>query len=213
LILKDLAALSYPPFNPAHLLNFARAANQLAKTDPIDAAVLAHFGEAMRPPVRPLASEAQQQLQDLVTRRRQLVEMLTAEQNRLAGLRGVAQADVETNIAWLRERIQGLEQAIEAQVKHCEHWQEQQQRLTTVPGVGKVVANTLLALLPELGTLSHKQLAALVGVAPLNRDSGQKYGRRTIFGGRKAVRQVLYMATLVAVRYNPPIRAFYSNST
>jgi transposase len=195
--------------NAKQARNFARAANRVAKTDRIDAEMLAWFGEAMKPPVRPLASAAQRQLQDTITRRRQLVEMLTAERNRLAGLRGPAQADVEETIEWLKKRIANLDQAIEQQIQHCEQWQQQYQRLTTVPGVGPVVASTLLALLPELGTLEHKPLAALVGVAPLNRDSGQKRGQRTICGGRKAVRQVLYMATLVAVQHNPLIRAFY----
>ena len=195
--------------NAKQARNFARAANQLAKTDRIDAAILAWFGEAMQPPLRPLASEAHQQLQDAVTRRRQLVEMLTMERNRLAGLRGPAQEDVQAHIDWLKDRISDLDQAIDEQVEHNQQWQQHQAQLTSVPGVGQVVANTLLALLPELGTLSHRQIAALVGVAPLNRDSGQKRGQRSIFGGRKPVRQMLYMATLVAVRYNPVIKAFY----
>jgi transposase len=144
--------------NAKQARNFARAANRVAKTDRIDAEMLAWFGEAMKPPVRPLASAAQRQLQDTITRRRQLVEMLTAERNRLAGLRGPAQADVEETIEWLKKRIANLDQAIEQQIQHCEQWQQQYQRLTTVPGVGPVVASTLLALLPELGTLEHKPL-------------------------------------------------------
>jgi transposase len=133
--------------NAKQARNFARAANRVAKTDRIDAEILAWFGEAMKPPVRPLASAAQRQLQDTITRRRQLVEMLTAERNRLAGLRGPAQADVEETIEWLKKRIANLDQAIEQQIQHCEQWQQQYQRLTTVPGVGPVVASTLLALL------------------------------------------------------------------
>ena len=163
----------------------------------------------MKPQIRPFASEAQAQLQDLVTRRRQLVDMLTAEQNRLAGLRGVAQADVEVHLDWLRERIQQLDQQIEAQISQCQDWHLKHTRLKTVPGVGKVVAATLLALLPELGQLSTSKIGVLVGVAPLNRDSGQMQGKRTIFGGRSAVRQMLYMATLVAVRHNRVIQVFY----
>jgi len=206
-----LWTLNYPVvvINARQARNFAKAANQLAKTERVDAAILAWFGEALKPPIRPFASEAQAQLQDLVTRRRQLEEMLTAEQNRLSGLRGTAQADVEAHLDWLRERIHQLDQQIEAQISQCQEWQIKQTRLKSVPGVGQVVAATLLALLPELGQLSTQKIATLVGVAPLNRDSGQRQGKRTIFGGRAAVRQMLYMATLVAVRHNRVIRAFY----
>ncbi len=196
--------------NPRPARNFAKAANQLAKTDRVDAAILAWFGEAMKPEVRPLASEQQAELQDLVTRRRQLVEILTAEQNRASGLRGTAQADVEVHIDWLRERIKQLDEQIETHISQCQSWQAKHQRLKTVPGVGNIVAATLLALLPELGTLSSAKIAVLVGVAPLNCDSGQTQGKRITWGGRAPVRQMLYMATLVAVRYNPVIQAFYN---
>lgn len=207
-----LSKLNYPVvvINARQARNFAKAANQLAKTDRVDAAILAWFGEAMKPPLRSFASEAQSELQDLVTRRRQLVDILTAEQNRASGLRGNAQADVEAHIEWLRERIGQLDKQIEQQIAQCQSWQTKYQRLKGVPGVGKVVAATLLALLPELGTLSTQKISTLVGVAPLNRDSGQMQGKRTIFGGRAAVRQMLYMATLVAVRHNPVIQAFYT---
>jgi transposase len=189
--------------------NFAKAANQLAKTDRVDAAILAWFGEALKPPLRPFASEAQAQLQDVVTRRRQLVEMLSAEQNRLSGLRGTAQADVEAHLDWLRERIKQLDEQIAGQIRQSQEWQVKYTRLKSVPGVGQVVAATLLALLPELGQISTQKISTLVGVAPLNRDSGQMQGKRTIYGGRAAVRQMIYMATLVAVRHNPLIKAFY----
>lgn len=207
----QLWANAYPVvvINARQARNFAKAANQLAKTDRVDAAILAWFGEALKPQIRPFASEAQSQLQDLVTRRRQLVDMLTAEQNRLSGLRGTAQADVEAHLDWLRERIKQLDQQIEVQIRQCQSWQTKQTQLKSVPGVGKVVAATLLALLPELGQLSTPQISTLVGVAPLNRDSGQMQGKRTIYGGRAAVRQMIYMATLVAVRHNPLIKAFY----
>lgn len=206
-----LWALAYPVvvINARQARNFAKAANQLAKTDRVDAAILAWFGEALKPQIRAFASEAQAQLQDLVTRRRQLVEMLTAEQNRLSGLRGTAQADVEAHLDWLRERIKQLDEQIQQQIQQCQSWQAKQTQLKSVPGVGKVVAATLLALLPELGQLSTQKISTLVGVAPLNRDSGQMQGKRTIYGGRAAVRQMLYMATLVAVRHNPVIKAFY----
>ena len=190
--------------------NFARAMNQQAKTDQVDAQVLALFGDKITPPVRPLASEAQQQLDDLVTRRRQLVDILTAERNRMTLLRGKAQANVEGHIEWLNEQIKELDGEIETQIQACEQWRHTQQLVLSVPGVGKVMASTLLSALPELGHLSHKQIAALVGVAPFNYDSGQMRGKRRVFGGRANVRQVLFMATLVAVRYNPVLKAFYN---
>ncbi len=189
--------------------NFARAMNQQAKTDQVDAQVLALFGDKINPPVRPLASEAQQQLDDLVTRRRQLVDILTAERNRLTLLRGKAQTNVECHIEWLTEQIKGLDAEIEAQIQACQPWRHIQKLVLSVPGVGKVMSSTLLSALPELGKLSHKQIAALVGVAPFNYDSGQMRGKRRVFGGRANVRQVLFMATLVAVRYNPVLKAFY----
>jgi transposase len=189
--------------------NFARAMNQQAKTDQVDAEVLALFGDRIIPPVRPLANEAQQQLDDLVTRRRQLVDILTAERNRMAMLRGKAQANVERHIEWLNEQIQELDEEIEAQIQANQAWRQTQKLVLSVPGVGKVMAATLLSALPELGQLGHKQIAALVGVAPFNCDSGQMKGKRRVFGGRANVRQVLFMATMVAVRYNPVLKAFY----
>jgi transposase len=189
--------------------NFARAMNQQAKTDQVDAEVLALFGDRLMPPVRPLATEAQQQLDDLVTRRRQLVDILTAERNRMALLRGKAQANVERHIEWLNEQIQELDAEIETQIQASDAWRQTQKLVLSVPGVGKVMAATLLSALPELGQLSHQQVAALVGVAPFNCDSGQMRGKRRVFGGRANVRQVLFMATMVAVRYNPVLKAFY----
>jgi transposase len=207
----ELDALGYPIaiIKARQARHFAKAANQLAKTDNVDAKVLAWFGEAMRPPVRPLQSEAQQQLPDLVNRRRQLVEMMTAERNRAAALRGAGQADVEAHLEWLKQRIEQLDAAIEQHIQHCEQWRTQQRLLLSVPGVGAVLSATVLALLPELGQLSRQAIATLVGVAPLNRGSGQKQGHRQIFGGRARVRQVLSMATLVAVHHNPVLKAHY----
>jgi transposase len=189
--------------------NFARAMNQQAKTDQVDAQVLALFGDRLMPPVRPLATEAQQQLDDLVTRRRQLVDIQSAERNRMSLLRGKAQANVERHIEWLSEQIQELDEEIETQIQASNAWRQTQKLVLSVPGVGKVMAATLLSALPELGQLSHKQIAALVGVAPFNCDSGQMKGKRRVFGGRANVRQVLFMATMVAVRYNPVLQAFY----
>lgn len=189
--------------------NFAKAVNQLAKTDKVDAKILAWLGEALTPPVRPLASEAQQQLNDLVTRRRQLVDILTAEGNRVAMLRGKAQVSVEVHLEWLKEQIKDLDRSIEAQIKAGEQWHKTQKLVLTVPGVGKIMSSTLISALPELGALSHRQIAALVGVAPLNHDSGQMRGKRRVFGGRANVRQVLFMSAMVAVRFNPVLKAFY----
>jgi transposase len=206
-----LTQVGYPVavINARQGRNFARAMNQQAKTDQVDAQVLALFGDRIIPPVRPLATEAQQQLDDLVTRRRQLVDILTAERNRMAMLRGKAQANVERHIEWLNEQIQELDGEIEAQIQANQAWRQTQKLVLSVPGVGKVMAATLLSALPELGQLGHKQIAALVGVAPFNCDSGQMKGKRRVFGGRANVRQVLFMATMVAVRYNPVLKAFY----
>lgn len=190
--------------------NFARAMNQQAKTDQVDAQVLALFGDKITPAVRPLASEAQQQLDDLVTRRRQLGDILTAERNRMALLRGKAQANVEGHIEWLTEQIKELDGEIEAQIQACQAWRHTQELVLSVPGVGKVMASTLVSALPELGKLSHKQIAALVGVAPFNDDSGQMRGKRRVSGGRANVRQLLFMSAMVAVRYNPVLKEFYS---
>ena len=189
--------------------NFARAMNQQAKTDQVDAQVLALFGDKITPPVRPLASEAQQQLDDLVTRRRQLVDILTAERNRMALLRGKAQANVEGHIEWLAEQIKEQGGEIEAQIQANQAWRQTQELVLSVPGVGKVMASTLLSALPELGKLTHKQIATLGGVAPFNYDSGQMRGKRRVSGGRANVRQVLFMAAMVAVRYNPILKEFY----
>ena len=194
--------------NPRQSRNFAKATNRLAKTDKVDAMILAFFGEAMRPEIREMNSEETRQLNDLVTRRRQIVEMLTAERNRLSAIRGKARDDIQANIEWLNQRLKGLDEQIEQQVKECAEWSEQQAILTSVPGVGNVVATTLLSSLPELGTLNPKQISSLVGLAPMNCDSGQMRGKRKITGGRAQVRAVLYMAALVAIRYNQVIRDF-----
>jgi transposase len=197
--------------NPRQSRNFAKATNQLAKTDKVDAKILAFFGEALLPELRTMAEEETRQLKDLVTRRRQIVEMLTAERNRLSAIRGKAREDIEANIEWLNQRLKGMDEQIAEQVKECLLWSEQQQILTTVPGVGKVVATTLISALPELGSLSSKQISSLVGLAPMNCDSGKMRGKRRITGGRAQVRSMLYMATLVATRHNPVIRNFYNS--
>jgi transposase len=204
-----LAAVPVVVVNPRQVRDFARALGRLAKTDTIDAAVLALFAERVRPAMRPLPDEAQQALVALVTRRRQLLEMLTAERNRLATARAAVRAGLRQHIRWLERRVADTDHDLTTTVQRSPLWRAQENLLRSAPGVGRVTATSLAALLPELGTLSRREIASLVGIAPLNRDSGQQRGRRTIWGGRASVRAPLYMATLVATRRNPVIRAFY----
>ena len=203
------AGLPVVVVNPRQVRDFGRATGKLAKTDTISAAVLAHFAEAIRPPVRPLPDPTTQELQYWLARRRQLVEMLTAEQNRLQGAPPVIRPKIQAHLGWLRRQLKSVERRLKEQIERSPVWQEERQLLVSVPGVGPVFATTLLADLPELGKLNRKEIAALVGVAPLNRDSGTLQGHRTVWGGRAPVRAVLYMAALVASRCNPVIRAFY----
>jgi len=195
--------------NPRQARDFARATGRLAKTDALDAAVLAHFAEAIRPTPRPLPDETAQQLAALVGRRRQLVEMRTAEGNRLHGTAPNLRPRIERHIAWLDQELETINQDLETMIQGSPLWRAKEDLLRSVPGVGPTVARTLVAELPELGHLNRKEIAALVGVAPLNRDSGTLRGRRAIWGGRASVRLVLYMAALVASRRNPVIKAFY----
>jgi transposase len=195
--------------NPRQGRDFAKASGKLAKTDRIDAAVLAHFGEALQPPITLLASDQARALQDVVTRCRQLIEMLSAQKNRRASLRGTMRQNIDIHIEWLEERIRDLDEEIEELSQSPGEWQGRIALLKSVPGIGSVIATTLMASLPELGAVSDKRISALVGVAPFNRDSGKFRGSRMIWGGRANVRAVLYRGTLVAVRYNPVLKAFY----
>lgn len=205
------AGMAMSIINPRQGRDFAKASGKLAKTDRIDAAVLAHFGEAIQPPMTVLASDEDRTLQDLVTRRRQLVEMLSAEKNRRSSLRAKMQENVNQHIEWLEEQIAALDQEIEQLSQAQAEWRTHIDRLKSVPGVGPVIATTFMAALPELGKVSDKRISALVGVAPFNRDSGKFRGKRTIWGGRANVRAVLYMGTLSAVRHNPRLKAFYEH--
>jgi transposase len=195
--------------NPRQVRDFARATGQLAKTDALDARALAHFADVIRPTPRPLPDTQTQELRALLSRRQQLIGMRTAEQNRLAGTSERLTQDIEAHIAWLNARIATLDADLETMLRASPLWRENDDLLQSVPGIGPVCARTLLLELPELGTLTRQQIAALVGVAPLNCDSGTLRGRRTIWGGRAHVRTVLYMGTLVATRFNPQIKVFY----
>jgi transposase len=204
------AGLAVAVVNPRQVRDFARATGQLAKTDRIDAAVLAHFADAIRPEVRPLPDEDARRLDALVVRRRQLIEMRTAEQNRLGSTTAaVIRQNLEAHIAYLTEQVGGVDKDLEQAIEASPSWKAKDDLLRGVPGIGQVVSRTLLATLPELGTLSNKQVSALVGLAPVARDSGTSHGRRCIAGGRGTVRAVLYMAALTAKRYNPVLRVFY----
>jgi transposase len=206
-----VAGLVVTVVNPARVRQFARACGLLAKTDKLDAQVLAVFGQKVQPKRYEGKSEAEKQLSALLVRRKQLEEMLKAEQNRLRTISPSLRESMERSIAFLKDEKKRLEEQIEQFLKEQKAWQEQREILGSAPGVGKVTTATLLADLPELGKMDRKKIAALVGVAPMNYDSGKKRGFRKTKGGRTDVRSVLYMSTLVATRYNPLIRTQYQH--
>lgn len=195
--------------NPTRVRAFARAAGQLAKTDPIDARVIARFGATMKPKAKAIRDQAQLALSQQVTRRRQMVQMVTAEKNRAQTALGAMKEQIERHIAWLQSEIEHLENEINQAIMADPIWQETAERLQSTPGVGAITAATLVAELPELGRLNRQKITALVGLAPFNHDSGKRRGQRRIFGGRASVRTVLYMAALSAIKCNPVIRSFY----
>jgi transposase len=210
-VVAALAAAGLPVVvvNPRQVREFAKATGQLAKTDRLDAAVLALFAERVQPAVRPLSDDETAELAALVLRRRQLIEMLVAEKNRLGLARKAVRKDLKSHIADLERRLRITDTTLRAAIEASPVWRAKDDLLQSAPAVGTVVSLTLLAELPELGQLTRKQIAALVGVAPVARESGTMRGRRAIAGGRAAVRAALYMAALVATRVNPIIRAFY----
>jgi transposase len=204
------AGLPVAIVNPRQIRDFARATGLLAKTDALDARVIAHFAEAVRPTPRPLPDAQAGRLGELVARRRQLVEMLGSEANRRRLTRDrVLQRRIDAHVAWLQRALQDLEDDLHTTLRASPVWRATENLLTSVPGIGPVTACTLIAELPELGHLDRRRIAALVGLAPFNHDSGTLRGRRMIRGGRGAVRHVLYMAALTAVRRNPVLAPFY----
>ena len=208
---NHLAAQRLPlvVLNPRQVRDFAKATGQLAKTDAIDARILARFGEAVRPEVRPLKPVELRKLEALNTRRRQIVEMLTAEQNRLVSAPEWIRPDIEELIEILKKRLAAINRDLSKLIRKSPLWREKDKILQSFPGVGPVTASTMIAALPELGTLNRRQIAALVGVAPLNCDSGTHKGKRKIWGGRGDIRSVLYMCAMTAARCNPVIRELY----
>ena len=210
-LVAALAASSLPVavVNPRQVRDFAKSTGQLAKTDRLDAQVLAHFGEAVRPPIRPLRDADTQALGVVLARRWQVMGIFVAEKNRLRRAAPEVRPSIEAHIDWLKQELDDLDTDLRQRVQRSPVWREKDDLLRSVPGVGPQVSLTLLAYLPELGKLNRKQIAALVGVAPFNRDSGPYRGKRSVWGGRATVRKTLYMGALVATRFNPVLSEFY----
>ena len=203
------AGLPVVIINARQVRDFAKSIGKLAKTDAIDAGVIAHFASAVKPDLRPLKDENTQELTALVTRRRQIVEMIVAESNRLPLATKPSSHDIKTHIRWLKKRLAQIDTQIKGQIRKSPIFYKKDKILQSTPGVGPTPSATLICNVPELGTLNRKKIAALVGLAPMNRDSGRFRGRRMIWGGRAHVRAVLYMGTLSAIQFNPIIHQFY----
>lgn len=203
------AKLPVAVVNPRQVRDFAKSTGKLAKTDKLDAHVLAHFAEAVKPQPRIIADEQSQTLSAILARRHQIVEMLTAEKNRLLRAHKSVFPEIRKHIAFLERQLKAIDDELCQLIQQSPIWREKDELLRSVTGIGQVTSRTLLAELPELGTLNRKQIAALVGVAPFNRDSGTLRGKRIVWGGRANVRAVLYMSALVAVRHNPILKQFY----
>ena len=205
------AGIPYAVVNPREVRNFARATKKLAKTDAIDSRILAHFAAVITPEPRNISVEDVLEMEDILARRSQLVDMITAEKNRLHTARNPVKSDIIDHIEYLEKKLTEVNSNLNAKIKLSPVLKMKEKLLRSVPGIGQASSFSLLISLPELGELNRKQIAALVGVAPLNRDSGTFRGKRRIWGGRKNVRRTLYMATLVATRYNTVIRRFYTH--
>lgn len=210
LVTLGLAGLPVVLVNPRQVRDFARASGQLAKTDRLDAQLLARFGQVMAPEIRPLPDALTRELGDLIGRRRQIAEMIVAETNRLRLAGPVVRPTIERHLAYLRQETEQLDEQVRQLIEASPLWQATACLLESVPGIGPVIASTLLAEVPELGSLSGKQIAALVGLAPFAADSGKQRGSRHIRGGRAGVRRALYVGTLSAIRFNPVLKAFYT---
>ena len=195
--------------NPRQVRDFAKSIGRLAKTDKLDAEVLSRFAESVQPEPRPLPGADEEQLRDVLARRRQLVDMITAEKNRLRRASSTVRTGIESHLGWLNEELKKLDGEIRQRQKSSAVWEERTRLLESVPGVGSVVSTTLIGFLPELGALDRRKISSLVGVAPLNCDSGVRKGRRAVWGGRAQVRSALYMSVLAGIRYNDRIRSFY----
>lgn len=203
------AGLTVAVVNPRQVRDFAKATGRLAKTDALDARVLALFAQRVQPPARPLPEETTRELASLLARRRQLLEMRTAERNRRPTLAARLRPALDAHVSWLGQQIAELDGDVDRTLRASPVWRDKETLLRSIPGIGPVVARTLLGELPELGTLSRQEVAALAGVAPLNRDSGRRQGARHIWGGRAPVRAALYMAAVTAIRCDPVITALY----
>jgi transposase len=210
-VLRELASARLPvvSVNPRQVRDFAKAMGILAKTDKIDARVIARFAEAVKPETRPLRTEEEGQLDSLNARRFQIVEMLTAERNRLAHATKWTKKGIQGHIRMLERLLVEINREMDDLIKNSPIWRQKDKILQSIPGIGKVMVRTVLADVPEIGTMNRRQISALVGVAPLNRDSGKYKGRRSIWGGRSKVRTVLYMCAVTAIRCNPKIKMFY----
>ena len=205
--------LSVAVINPRQARDFAKAIGVLAKTDQVDAFLLARFAQAIKPPVRALKPEETQALDAVLTRRRQLVEMVTAESNRQSSANARVAKQIHQHIVWLEKRLDESNDDLDNMIRNSPLWQHKAEIMQSIPGVGRVTATMFLADVPEIGTLSRREISALVGVCPYSRDSGSFRGRRSIWGGRARVRAALYMAAIVASRHNPVIKAFYEKLT
>ena len=203
------AGLPVAVINPKQARDFAKAIGVLAKTDRVDALVLARFGEAVKPALRPMKDVDLRQLEGVLTRRRQLVEMVTIENNRRLQAAPPIAKEIEEHIVWLKQRIKAADGDLARAIKQSPLWHAKADLLASIPGVGAVTIATMVAELPELGTLDRRAISALVGVCPYSRDSGKTRGKRRIWGGRASVRSVLYMAALVGIRFNPILKATY----
>jgi transposase len=209
----SVAGLPVAIVNPRHVRDFARSTGKLAKTDTLDARMLAFMGEALKPPARPLLDAETQKLEALLTRRRQLLEMLVAETHRHDMAHATVRPRIHKHIQWLKKQLADVDTDLGDAIRKSPVWREKDELLQSVPGVGRVLSCSLLAELPELGSLNRKQVASLAGVAPHACDSGTLKGKRHVWGGRATLRAALYMATLSAVRCNPVVRAFYERLT